>query len=163
MPAMTRVLLERGIRGAARAALVLALGCENDPRLVGLESVGGAAGSTSAADAGVGGSPSTGGASGAPTSPEVIPLTMEDLEKTVSAALGQEIDVTLQTIGPGQFAAPELSSSAVEFIEMSFPPNQNPGGPTQLYRFNAVSSGTVVITIKHTVADSVFTVTVTVG
>jgi hypothetical protein len=143
--------------------LVLALGCENDPRLVGLEHVGGSGGSSSETDAGDGGSPSTGGTSGDASSLQVIQLSGEDGNKTVAAAVGQEIDVTLQTIGPGQFAAPELSSAALAFIGMSFPAVQDPGGPTQVYRFNAVSSGTAVITIRHTVADMVFTVTVTVG
>jgi hypothetical protein len=159
---MTRASLERATRGIALLGLWLTLGCENDPRLVGLETVGGAGGSSGETDAGSGGSPATGGASEADGSLEAIRLTRDDADRTVSAAVGQGIAITLQTIGPGQFAVPELSSSALKFVEMSFPPDQNPAGATQLYRFNAVSSGTAVILIRHTVADTVFTVTVSV-
>ena len=67
----------------------------------------------------------------------------------VAVATDQEVDLTLQTIGPGQYGAPTLSSSSVTFEGMSFSPLQNPGGPRQVYRFRAVASGTSDISIPH--------------
>jgi hypothetical protein len=91
--------------------------------------------------------------------PTPVELTSKDNGRDVSTALHQEVDVTLQTIGPGQFGAPVISSPAVNFEGMTFPTSQNPGGPTQLYRFRTVADGNAVITIPHDSGSASFTVT----
>ena len=70
--------------------------------------------------------------------------------RSVVASVGEKIEVTLQTVGPGQYGDPILSSESVKFLEESSAGAPNPGGPRQLYRFEAVSSGRVNITIPHT-------------
>lgn len=72
--------------------------------------------------------------------------------QNVSAKIGQAIVVTLQTIGGGHYGPPHLSSRAVRFDSAEYPPppKQNPGGPTQVYRFTAVAEGEARIDIPHT-------------
>ena len=70
--------------------------------------------------------------------------------RSVVASVGEKIEVALQTVGPGQYGDPILSSGSVKFLEESSAGTPDPGGPRQLYRFEAVSSGRVNITIPHT-------------
>jgi hypothetical protein len=70
---------------------------------------------------------------------------------SISVTPGDEIDITLQTIGPGQYETPTVSSGSIRFLGESpaaDPPN--PGGPRQLFRFEAVTPGRAEITIPHT-------------
>ena len=82
---------------------------------------------------------------------QTISLSTADSGKTVVATVGDTIEVTLQTIGPGQYGTPTLSSASVTFVgEWPSPPSeQGPGGVRQLYRFEAVSSGRADVVIPH--------------
>jgi hypothetical protein len=44
---------------------------------------------------------------------------------------------------------PAVSSAAVDFLGVSTAGNPNPGGPRQLYRFEAAASGRAEISIAH--------------
>jgi hypothetical protein len=98
------------------------------------------------------------GTDGTDTTP--IALSRSDSGSTLAAAVGQALDVTLQTIGPGEYGAPSLSSPAIRFLDVSYPSQQNPGGPRQLFRFRAVSAGTVDVSIAHTGDNPPFSITV---
>jgi hypothetical protein len=84
------------------------------------------------------------------SSGDIVSLGAGDNGKSVSVAVGDEIDLTLQTIGPGQYATPAVSSGAVRFLNVIEVSPPNPGGPRQLYRFKAESSGSATISIPHT-------------
>jgi hypothetical protein len=71
--------------------------------------------------------------------------------QAVTARVGQAIKITLQTIGPGQYGSPEISSTAIRFDGATFPKEQNPGGPRQVYRFRARSEGEAQIKIPHVI------------
>jgi hypothetical protein len=72
---------------------------------------------------------------------------------TISVAPGDTIDITLQTVGPGQYETPSISSGSVRFLGESSAGVPNPGGPRQLFRFEAVTVGRADITIPHTILD----------
>ena len=98
-----------------------------------------------------------------PSRGKIISVNNENTGQSVVASVGEKIEVTLQTIGPGQYGDPILSSGSVKFLEESSAGTPNPGGPRQLYRFEAVSSGQANITIPHTGGlPNAFTITVTV-
>ena len=98
-----------------------------------------------------------------PSGSKIISVDNENTGQSVVASVGEKIEVTLQTIGPGQYGDPILSSGSVKFLEESSAGTPNPGGPRQLYRFEAVSSGQANITIPHTGGlPDAFTITVTV-
>lgn len=79
----------------------------------------------------------------------VLYLNAANASQTVVADVGQPIQITLGTVGPGQYNSPQVSSSAVRFEGVTFPKEQIPAGPTQVYRFRAVSVGQAQIKIEH--------------
>jgi hypothetical protein len=81
---------------------------------------------------------------------QTISLNNTDTGRSVVAAVGDKIEVTLQTIGPGQYGDPIVSSDSVMFLGESSAGAPNPGGARQLYQFDAVASGRADISIPHT-------------
>jgi len=81
--------------------------------------------------------------------------------QTIAVRVGQEVDIKLGTVGPGQYdSLPELSSGAVRFIDASFVGPAVPAGPRQLFRFAAQRAGVAIITFRHsgmnpTVTDTI--------
>ena len=72
--------------------------------------------------------------------------------QTLSIKAGRELELTLQTIGPGAYASPPLvSSAAVRFLDVQLVTPAVPAGPTQRFRFEAVGPGVAVIVFHHTV------------
>jgi hypothetical protein len=80
----------------------------------------------------------------------VIRVTNGVAGQSVVASVGDTIEVTLQNIVPGQYGDPLVSSGSLRFLGQSPAGAPNPGGPRQLYRFEAVTSGQAEITIQHT-------------
>ena len=78
-----------------------------------------------------------------------VSLTNADDGRSIAVLVGDEIEITLQTIGPGAYGTPVLSSGSIRFLGESSPGPQNPGGPRQLFRFEAVAVGRAEITIPH--------------
>ena len=89
-------------------------------------------------------------------------LSDGDTGSTVNAEVGQAIQLTLHTIGPGNYDSPSSSEPVLRFVGEDDPKAQNPGGPTQLYEFDAESAGTVTVTIPHTSRPDPFRMTVVV-
>jgi hypothetical protein len=81
---------------------------------------------------------------------------------TVNAEVGQTLKLTLHTIGPGNYDSPSSTEPVLRFVGEDDPKAQNPGGPTQLYEFDAASAGTVTVTIPHTYRPDPFSMTVVV-
>jgi hypothetical protein len=95
-----------------------------------------------------------------PAPQHALYLNRANTGQHVAATVGQPIHITLQTIGPGQYNSPEISSSAIRFESVAFADKQNPGGPTQVYHFLAASEGEAQIKIPHTESNPVFVVTI---
>jgi hypothetical protein len=81
--------------------------------------------------------------------------------QTIPVRVGDDLTVTLQSIGPGGFVSPpSVSSSAVRFLDVSDVPPFVPAGPTEMFRFEAVERGQAIIVFRHsgsnpTVEDTV--------
>jgi hypothetical protein len=98
----------------------------------------------------------------------VLRLNRANNGQIVTASVGQQIDIVLNTIGPGNYDVPQLSCSAVRFERFGLTRLQNPGGPTQEYHFRAAAEGEAQIQIAHTQfpgipPTSAFAVTIQVG
>ncbi len=79
-------------------------------------------------------------------SDSIASLNAGATDRTITVGLGQEVRITLQTIGPGNYdSLPALSSTAVRFLDMAYLGPFVPAGPTQLFRFSAVARGTTII------------------
>ena len=79
------------------------------------------------------------------------PVSITDTHgRSFSVRRGTDFDVTLQTVGPGEFASPPtMSSSVVRFLDVTNP-QAVPAGPTQRFRFHAAERGRAIITFRHT-------------
>lgn len=89
---------------------------------------------------------------------KVLSLNRKNDRQHVAAAVGQRIEVTLQTIGPGRYDTPQISSPAIRFEGFADPTAQNPGGPTQVYCFEAAAEGDAQVKIPHTASTPTLTV-----
>jgi hypothetical protein len=94
------------------------------------------------------------------TKPQVLSLNWTDHGKHVSTKVGQEIIVTLQTIGPGQYETPRVSSSSVRFEGSYFPKEQIPAGPRQVYCFVSAAVGEAKIEIPQSQGKTAYQITV---
>ena len=79
------------------------------------------------------------------------PLEMNGVpSQTLTIKAGRELELTLQTIGPGEYASPPLvSSAALRFLGVRLG-TPNPAGPRQQFRFEAVQPGVSIIVFQHT-------------
>lgn len=91
-----------------------------------------------------------------------LELTLSDDGSSVEAVVGEKIDVTLGTVGPGEYGTPSMSSGSVRFLSVSLAPVQTPAGPTQVFHFVAEAAGSAELTIPHTVQSEAFIVTIVV-
>jgi hypothetical protein len=82
----------------------------------------------------------------------ISPFEVNGVAATSSSiAVGQEIDIYLQNIGPGVYTVPPLlAGSAIEYLEETTPEPADPGGIRQLFHFKAVATGTTIITFQST-------------
>jgi hypothetical protein len=82
---------------------------------------------------------------------QVLSLNFTNNGQHARATVGQQIEITLGTVGPAQYGVPQVSSTAVrlESTALNWPPN--PGGPTFVYIFEASAAGEaqVIIPILH--------------
>ncbi len=91
------------------------------------------------------------------------PLAVEGSESQVlSIVVGQELHVTLQTIGPGRYESPpSVSSPALRFVSVALVSPHVPAGPTQQFRFMGEAPGQAIVVFRHsennpTVTDTVY-------
>ncbi len=99
----------------------------------------------------------------AATDTNLLSLGSNDNGKRVAVAVGQAIEITLQTIGPQQYGAPKISSHAVHFENVALKMPPNPGGTTQVLRFQAVAEGEATIQLISINPENVFVVTIEIG
>src|SRR4051812_723747 len=71
--------------------------------------------------------------------------------QALSIKAGRELELTLQTIGPGEYASPPVvSSAAVRFLDVRLVAPAVPAGLTQRFRFEAARPGVAIIVFQHT-------------
>lgn len=93
------------------------------------------------------------------SSDAIIGIPVDSRNQVVTAAVGQEIDVTLGNVGPGTYVSPpSISSNVVTFVDMLIVPPSTPDGPTQRFRFRTVAKGQAIIGFQRTLNDSVLAV-----
>ncbi len=92
--------------------------------------------------------------------PRVLSLNVANSGQHVVATVAQQVDITLQTIGPAQFGTPEISSPAIRFENVAVKKPWLPAGPTEVYIFEAVAEGEAQIQIPSTNPSANFAVTI---
>jgi hypothetical protein len=88
-------------------------------------------------------------ASMSPTSikQQALSLNFTNNGQYVRATVGQQINITLGTVGPAQYGVPLVSSAAVRLESTALDWPQNPGGPTFIYIFETAAVGEARIII----------------
>jgi len=99
-----------------------------------------------------------------------LDLTAADDGGTFSVQVGEEIDISLMSIGGIVYEMQaKLSSDAATVLEVTIPAGPlTPAGPPYLYRIKALSPGQVVVQIAHTdlrpdASQSAYTVTLNIN
>jgi hypothetical protein len=79
------------------------------------------------------------------------PLAVRSTQgQTLTLSVGQELDLTVGTVGAGEYATPpSISSTALRFLDAKVVPPYLPSGPTQLFRFQADARGRALVVITH--------------
>jgi hypothetical protein len=77
----------------------------------------------------------------------VLSLDFTNNGQHLAARVGQQIEISLGTVGPRQYGTPEISSAAIRLVSTAqdWPPN--PGGPSFVYVFEAVAVGEARVTV----------------
>jgi hypothetical protein len=90
------------------------------------------------------------------------PLSVHSSQgQTLNLTTGQKLDLTVQTIGPGEYVSPpSISSPAVRFLDARLVQPYVPAGPTQLFRFEGEAPGQAIVVIRasegnFTISDTV--------
>ena len=83
--------------------------------------------------------------------------------ETLRIAVGQELELTFQTIGPGEYESPpSISSSSLQFLDVTaFRPAPR-AGLAQRFRFKGVIPGRAIVVIHHSGSSPVIRDTVNV-
>jgi len=101
---------------------------------------------------------------------QVLSLDFTNNGQSVKARVGEQIEISLGTVGPRQYGTPQISSSAVRLLNTAqdWPPN--PGGPRFVYVLEAAAEGEarVIVPVMNAeempdAPDITFRVTIQVG
>ncbi len=101
---------------------------------------------------------------------QVLALGFTNNGQHVSARVGQQIEISLGTVGPRQYGTPQISSSAVRLLNTAQDWPSNPGGPGFIYVLEAAVEGEaqVIVPVMNAeempyTTDITFRVTIRVG
>jgi hypothetical protein len=84
----------------------------------------------------------------------VLSLNFTNNGQRLAATAGQEIELTLGTVGPQQYGTPLISSPAIRLESVELVGPQNPGGPTFVYFFEAAAKGEAQIKVPIINSDN---------
>jgi len=83
-----------------------------------------------------------------PTSQQhILSLNFTNNGQHLAASVGQQIEITLGTIGGPQYGKPEVSSAAIRLESVALGVPVTPGGPTFIYIFEAAAEGQVQVKV----------------
>ena len=81
------------------------------------------------------------------TSQQVLFLNFTNNGQQLPATVGQQIEITLGTVGPPQYGAPQVSSTAIQLEGVALAGPANPGGPIFVNIFEAAAEGEAQVKI----------------
>jgi hypothetical protein len=74
----------------------------------------------------------------------------EGTGRAFTVQAGRQLEIRLQSIGPGEYQAPpSVSSAVIRFVDVRLATPHVPAGVTQLFRFQAVRPGRALVTFRH--------------
>ena len=89
----------------------------------------------------------------------VVSVSADSISRTIAVSAGQELRIALGNVGPVTYESPpQISSPILTFVDVHVIPPFNPGGPTQQFRFHAVSPGLAIVRFRQFLGDSVVSI-----
>jgi hypothetical protein len=89
------------------------------------------------------------------------PLAVESAgSEALTLRVGQELDLTVGTLGPGAYEAPVISTGSLVFLGDSLVGPYTPAGPRQLFRFRGAAVGQAIVVLHHSGNEPTITDTV---
>ena len=89
----------------------------------------------------------------------IVNVPDDSRSRTVVVDVAQEVRIVLGNVGPAIYESPpQMSSSALEFLDVDVVPPFTPAGPRQQFRFLAVRTGESIIHFRRLLGDSVVSV-----
>ena|SRR2546425_7531324 len=83
--------------------------------------------------------------------------------QTLRVAVGEELELILHTVGPGEYQSPPtVSSPSLQFLDATLVYPNRPSGLTQRFRFKGVAPGQAIVVIRHSGNSPVMSDTVNV-
>jgi len=79
--------------------------------------------------------------------PQVLSLNFTNNGQRLDSTVGQQIEITLGTVGPKQYGTPQVSSPAIQLESIALAGPPNPGSSTYIYIFEATAEGEAQIKI----------------
>lgn len=80
------------------------------------------------------------------SSQRLLSLNVKNDGQHLTATVGQQIEITLGTVGPPQYGKPEISSPALRLVSTALW-RTIPAGPTFIYIFEAATEGEAQVTV----------------
>lgn len=80
------------------------------------------------------------------SSQRLLSLNFKNDGQHLTATVGQQIEITLGTVGPPQYGKPEISSPALRLVSTALW-RTIPAGPTFIYIFEAATEGEAQVTV----------------
>ena len=75
--------------------------------------------------------------------------------QTIVAELGDEVQITLGNVGPGEYLSPpQISSTVLTFLSVDVVPPFTPAGPNQRFRFKTNARGQAIVSFRRFLNDS---------
>ena len=75
--------------------------------------------------------------------------------QTIVAELGDEVQITLGNVGPGEYVSPpQISSTVLTFLSVDVVPPFTPAGPNQRFRFKTNARGQAIVSFRRFLNDS---------
>jgi hypothetical protein len=89
-------------------------------------------------------------------------------DDTVRVHVNQELEITLQNVGPGEYLSPPAIASVsgqtvLRFLDVTLACPCPPAGLTQRFRFEGRQPGVATVAFQHSVSDRVVTAIVKVN
>lgn len=89
----------------------------------------------------------------------IVDVSAGSGSRTVTVAIDEELRITLGNVGPAEYESPpQISSAALKFLGVDVIPPYTPAGPTQQFRFVALTRGQTIVDFRRMLGDSVVSV-----
>ena len=87
--------------------------------------------------------------------PDTVVGVVGNTSQHIVANVGEEVRITLGSVGLGEYVSPpQISSAALTFLDVAVVPPYTPAGPNQQVSFRASAPGQAIVSFRRYLNDS---------